>query len=234
MGRPRPSGRGRPFRTSIWVLLVFAAVAALPVPSPSVARGAEAAVGPNSDPRDRTEHSGGHEDEGVALRAATAETIERGGRCPAQARERRYAVVAISVDITVNRYLDHDPEGRMFALETDVARVRAEERANRQARTSAAADAAVSLGLQGDAIQPLTLRARPGECLRVRLRNDLPRGEPVSFHLHGSELLVRSTGRPAVAAESATIAHDGGLDVVMDRCLSVEWRRLGRRSTERA
>ena len=31
--------------------------------------------------------------------------------------------------------------------------------------------------------------------------------------------------------ESATIAHDAGLDVVMDRCLSVEWRRLGRRST---
>ena len=30
--------------------------------------------------------------------------------------------------------------------------------------------------------------------------------------------------------ESATIAHDAGLSVVMDRCLSVEWRRLGRGS----
>jgi uncharacterized protein len=29
--------------------------------------------------------------------------------------------------------------------------------------------------------------------------------------------------------ESATIAHEAGLSVVMDRCLSVEWRRLGRR-----
>jgi uncharacterized protein len=29
--------------------------------------------------------------------------------------------------------------------------------------------------------------------------------------------------------ESATIAHDAGLSVVMDRCLSVEWARLGRR-----
>ena len=27
--------------------------------------------------------------------------------------------------------------------------------------------------------------------------------------------------------EAARIAHDGGLNVVMDRCLSVEWRRLG-------
>jgi predicted CoA-binding protein len=28
--------------------------------------------------------------------------------------------------------------------------------------------------------------------------------------------------------ESAIIAHEAGLSVVMDRCLSVEWRRLGR------
>lgn len=34
--------------------------------------------------------------------------------------------------------------------------------------------------------------------------------------------------------ESAMIAHEAGLDVVMDRCLSVEWRRLGRRSLEGA
>ena len=39
-----------------------------------------------------------------------------------------------------------------------------------------------------------------------------------------------------VDAEAARIAHEGGLDVVMDRCLSVEWRRLGqgRNATERA
>ena len=36
--------------------------------------------------------------------------------------------------------------------------------------------------------------------------------------------------------EAAKIAHDGGLAVVMDRCLSVEWRRHGRvrGTTERA
>ena len=32
--------------------------------------------------------------------------------------------------------------------------------------------------------------------------------------------------------DAARIAHDGGLAVVMDRCLSVEWRRLGRRTME--
>jgi predicted CoA-binding protein len=31
--------------------------------------------------------------------------------------------------------------------------------------------------------------------------------------------------------EAARIAHDGGLAVVMDRCLSVEWRRLGQPRT---
>jgi uncharacterized protein len=35
-----------------------------------------------------------------------------------------------------------------------------------------------------------------------------------------------------VSWEAARIAHDAGLAVVMDRCLSVEWRRLGRRPTE--
>ena len=34
--------------------------------------------------------------------------------------------------------------------------------------------------------------------------------------------------------EAARIAHDGGLVVVMDRCLSVEWRRLGQRTPEGA
>jgi uncharacterized protein len=32
--------------------------------------------------------------------------------------------------------------------------------------------------------------------------------------------------------EAARIAHDGGLAVVMDRCLSIEWRRLARRPPE--
>jgi predicted CoA-binding protein len=32
--------------------------------------------------------------------------------------------------------------------------------------------------------------------------------------------------------DAARIAHDGGLAVVMDRCLSVEWRRLGRHAME--
>lgn len=34
-----------------------------------------------------------------------------------------------------------------------------------------------------------------------------------------------------VSWEAARIAHEGGLAVVMDRCISIEWRRVGRGGT---
>ena len=82
---------------------------------------------------------------------------------------------------------------------------------------------AVSIGLKDDAVQPLTLRVSQGDCLRIHLHNLLPRGEPVSLHLHGSALRVSgastgprppSRGRieenlPAVAANPAATAAPG-------------------------
>src|SRR5437763_2965541 len=122
-------------------------------------------------------------------------------KCPAAARVRRYDVAAIDVDITLNRYLDHDPEGRMYVLEQDVRRVREEEGRNAAARNGrAGGDPAVSIGLQGDAVQPLTLRVTQGECLQIRFRNALTDGHPASVHLHGAALRVASAGGgPAIA-----------------------------------
>src|SRR2546425_10961173 len=100
--------------------------------------------------------------------------------------------------MTLNRYLDHDAQGRMYVLEDDLARVRREEKANALARKGRG-EPAVSVGLQGDAIQPLALRVRKGECLRITLRNALGRREPASFHLHGSSLRVAGTKTPAIA-----------------------------------
>ena len=97
--------------------------------------------------------------------AATRETVRPGGRCARGAPVRRYDVAAVAVDITLNRYLDHDPHGRMYVLESDLPRVQAEQARNDAARHGRG-EPAVSLGLQGDAIQPLTLRVRPGQCLR--------------------------------------------------------------------
>src|SRR5262247_2083643 len=154
--------------------------------------------------------SGHEKSEGVTLTSdQRRESVRSGARCPATARARTYEVVAINVEITLNRFLDHDPQGRMYVLKNDLARVRQEETQNRAARVDRA-DTAVSLGLQGDAIQPLVLRVDQGECLRINLRNDLANGEPASIHVHGSTLYVAKTGRPAIASDPASMARQGG------------------------
>jgi FtsP/CotA-like multicopper oxidase with cupredoxin domain len=154
------------------------------------------------------DHAAGDPTVGLPLAAAAESRTEpSGGRCGRRAVVRRYDVVALAVDITLNRWGDHDPRGRAYVLTSDVERVRAEEAANAAAR-KAAAPPAVSLGLQGDAIQPMTLRVRPGECLRLSLRNEVP-GEAVSLHLHAAALRIRGTDRPAVPGESLALAQTG-------------------------
>jgi FtsP/CotA-like multicopper oxidase with cupredoxin domain len=149
----------------------------------------------------------------VPLAASRRETVRPGGACRRDAPARHYRVAAINVEITLNRYLDYDPRGRMYVLEEDIGRVRREEAQNRAARAGVG-EPAVSLGLAGDAIQPLTLRVRPGECLRISLRNDLRNGEAVSLHLHGSQLRVAGGGAAtganpgATAASGATVVYE--------------------------
>jgi hypothetical protein len=144
--------------------------------------------------------------EGLGLVSLPHGEVNRTTTCPRNAPVRRYDVVALAVDITINRYGDHDPQGRMYALAPQVQRVRAQERAG--------ADA-VSNGLQGDAIQPLTLRVLPGECLQVSLRDDLP-SETASFHLHGVPWRVVGSGRAATEQEPTAVAAPG-------RTVDYEW-----------
>ncbi|MDX1659242.1 MAG: hypothetical protein R3343_10520 [Nitriliruptorales bacterium] len=81
--------------------------------------------------------TGAHGDsEGLKLVAQTAETVTEGSTCDSEVPRRTYEIVSLAVDITLNRYLDHDPEGRMYALASEVDNVRAEERANAAARTA--------------------------------------------------------------------------------------------------
>lgn len=153
----------------------------------------------------------GHESaEGLTLVAATAPdpSASSSPRCARNAPVRQYDVAAIAVDITLNRYLDHDPLGRMYVLAADVPKVRAEEAQNTAARAGRA-EPAVSLGLQGDAIQPLTLRVHQGECLRIRLHNELAGGEAASLHLHGASLRIAGSSKPAVASEPAATVLPG-------------------------
>lgn len=196
------------------VLLVASALAgatstsvALP-PRPGATTAAfmtPSAGGANEDDHDHGSHdhgdADGHEsDEGLALAPQPDESVEGGGAtCAAGAPVRRYDIVAMPVDITLNRYGDHDPDGRAYVLATEVDATRA---------AAAAGAEAVSLGLQGDAIQPLVMRATPGECLQVQLTNRLG-DEPASFHLHSSSLVVADTGEAATAANPDAMAPPG-------------------------
>jgi FtsP/CotA-like multicopper oxidase with cupredoxin domain len=196
--------------------LVAAAIPAIAKPSASPARPSKTAAASTG----RDEGGGGlaaHEAaEGQRLVAERGETVGEGSGCRRGAPVRRFLLVAAAVDITLNRYLDHDPNGRMYVLEGELERVRAEEARNAAARGPArTAEPGVSLGLQGDAIQPLIIRAHPGECLRVSLRNDL-KDEPASFHLHGSSLRVAGTRSPAVATNARALARPG-------RTVAYEW-----------
>ncbi|MSQ30091.1 MAG: hypothetical protein EXR68_06370 [Dehalococcoidia bacterium] len=138
--------------------------------------------------------------------AADAESVTAGTHCPAGAPVRSYMIAAINVDITLDRYLDHDPQRRMYALEAELPLVRAEEAQNARA---SGAEPAVSIGLQGDAVQPLTLHVNQGECLRVTLRNALEQNEPATFHLHGSSLHLRNSGAAAIATNAEAVARPG-------------------------
>lgn len=152
----------------------------------------------------------GHEaGEGFTLGTPPAETVYPGALCPLGAPVRKYDIVAINVEITLNRYLDYEPQGRMFVLEQDLEWVRKEEAQNRDARVGKA-EPPVSLGEQSDVIQPLTLRINQGECLRVKLTNRLVNAEPASFHLHASGLHLAGSGAPAIATNPDALVAQGG------------------------
>src|SRR5262245_34740411 len=153
----RPSMTGRSARAWVRCLVAITTLAATPMLAalapPSVHAHPPPAAGP----------SGHEKSEGLLLVSEQMrETVGAGARCPSAVPVRAYQVVAINVEITLNRFLDHDPNGRMYVLKNDLARVRQEETQNRAARVDRAGTA-VSLGLQGDAIQPLVLRVDQGE-----------------------------------------------------------------------
>ena len=82
--------------------------------------------------------------DGLPLAASTDESVSPGRACATDAPVRAYDVVAINVDITLNRYLDHDPQGRMYVLEEDAGRACATRRRRTRRRARAAASRRVS------------------------------------------------------------------------------------------
>ncbi|MDP6172934.1 MAG: multicopper oxidase domain-containing protein, partial [Rhodospirillales bacterium] len=131
------------------------------------------------------------------LAAAEGETVRPGASCPANVPKRVFNISAINVEITLNQYHDFYP-GVMYVLDENIEKVRAEEKRNEEARENEHDPGALTQGLSGDAIQPLAIRVNQGECLVLKVSNKVEE-EKVSFHLHGSSLLIQDSGKPAVA-----------------------------------
>lgn len=106
--------------------------------------------------------------------------------CPATSTAtRRYDVTAINVDIPLNRYGDHDPAGKMYALTSEIPAIRAQEKSR-----------IVTPGLGEDPIQPLVVRANEGDCVEITLHNSLST-DPIGVSIDGlpSELSGDNVGR---------------------------------------
>jgi len=68
----------------------------------------------------------GHEsNEGIVLLGGEGgESVAPGAFCDPEGPVREYGVAAIDIEITLNRFLDYDPDGRMFVLEEHLERAR--------------------------------------------------------------------------------------------------------------
>ncbi|WP_458538723.1 multicopper oxidase domain-containing protein [Oryzihumus sp.] len=111
--------------------------------------------------------------------------------------DRSYDITALDVDIPVNRFGDHDPRGKMYALTTAVAAIRGEERTQK-----------VSIGLRDDPIQALVVRANEGDCVEIHFTNAATGGD-FGMHIDGLEFAASSSG-DAIGANPSTQPATGG------------------------
>src|SRR5437763_1528168 len=129
----------------------------------------------------------------------------------ATAPKRTYTVYAINVDITIDRFGDHDPFGFMYVLADDLNAVRAQEAALEKAAAPGAdpaTGAKVSNGLRQDPIQPLVLRARLGECVSITLTNKLTQPPKTGPGFGDTFVTTQPGGVPSVSVDVAGVSHD--------------------------
>ncbi|KRC56993.1 hypothetical protein ASE19_04115 [Nocardioides sp. Root79] len=112
-----------------------------------------------------------------------------------------FDVTAIDVDIPVNRFGDHDPQGAMYTLTDAIPAIRHQEQTQQ-----------VSIGLRDDPIQPLVIRANEGDCVAITFTNHTSRG-PVGMHVDGLRFALSSSGDQvgtnpsSAAAQGDTVAY---------------------------
>ncbi|HET7475818.1 MAG TPA: multicopper oxidase domain-containing protein [Dermatophilaceae bacterium] len=108
-----------------------------------------------------------------------------------------FDVTSLDVNIPLNRFGDHDPKGKMYALTNRVSAVRSQETSQK-----------VSIGLRNDAIQPLVIRANQGDCVEIRYTNNATGGD-FGMHIDGLEFAVTSSG-DRVGTNSSSAPATGG------------------------
>ncbi|MBI2852829.1 MAG: hypothetical protein HYX84_06995 [Chloroflexi bacterium] len=87
---------------------------------------------------------------------------------PSNAPVKSFDISAIDVVITINRFGDNDPTGKMYVLDENIPAVRAQEAKSLPDR--------VSIGLRDDPIQPLVIRANIGDVVVINFTNRLNQG----------------------------------------------------------
>jgi FtsP/CotA-like multicopper oxidase with cupredoxin domain len=93
-----------------------------------------------------------------------------------------FDVTAMNVNIPVNRFGDHDPDGKMYVLTSRIPAVLAQQSSQQ-----------VSIGLRDDAIQPLVIRANEGDCVEITYTNRATGGS-FGLHIDGLEFSLDSSG----------------------------------------
>src|SRR3954454_11029539 len=99
--------------------------------------------------------------------SSPATAAPSGGVCATATRTISYDVVAMEVDLPLDGWGDHIPDGRIFAL----------------SNSDASPNAADIKGEPGKAT-PLLLRAAVGDCIKVHFRNEIS-GKRVGMHVDG-------------------------------------------------
>jgi hypothetical protein len=84
--------------------------------------------------------------------AAAAAPPESGSVCPSGARTIRYDISAFGLDIPLNGWGDHLPNGLMYVLTSAEPKIKANPQLS----------------------QPIVVRAAVGDCIKITLRNDMP------------------------------------------------------------
>ena len=123
--------------------------------------------------------------------------------CPSQATVKVYDLAAIELEMVLNRWGDRDPQAYMFALRDQIPKIRIQE----GLAGSKENHYGLSLGVGDDPIQPLTIRANIGDCVRFLFTNTLD--QPAGFHIHGADLTLAKSGEPALSSNPESVALPG-------------------------